>query len=47
MTNQDSLQLLTTMLSGLSAKVQTVTSAAEALQVLDWYKPDVLVSDLG
>lgn len=45
--DQDSLQILATMLSGHRAKVQTAASAAEALQMLEWYKPDVLVSDLA
>jgi CheY-like chemotaxis protein len=29
------------------AKVVTARSAAEALEALQWYKPDVLVSDLA
>ena len=45
--DRDSLQLLAMMLSGLRAKVQTAASVAEALQVLEWYRPDVLVSDLA
>jgi signal transduction histidine kinase/CheY-like chemotaxis protein len=45
--DRDNLQLLATMLSGLRAKVQTVTSTAEALQLLEWYEPDVVVSDLA
>jgi signal transduction histidine kinase/CheY-like chemotaxis protein len=44
---RDNLQILATMLSGHRAKVQTATSAAEALQLLEWFKPDVLVSDLA
>jgi signal transduction histidine kinase/CheY-like chemotaxis protein len=45
--DQDSLQLLTAMLGGLRASVQTAASAAEALQLLEWYRPDVVVSDLA
>jgi signal transduction histidine kinase/CheY-like chemotaxis protein len=45
--DQDNLQLLAMMLSGERARVQTATSAAEALEVLEWYKPDVVVSDLA
>lgn len=45
--DRDSLQILATMLSGRRANVQTAASAAEALQLLEWYKPDVLVSDLA
>jgi CheY-like chemotaxis protein len=35
------------MLSSGRAKVHTATSAAEALEALEWFKPDVLVSDLA
>ncbi|MBA2528262.1 MAG: response regulator [Pyrinomonadaceae bacterium] len=45
--DQDSLRLLATMLSAQRAKVETAASAAEALQLLEWFKPDVLVSDLA
>lgn len=45
--DNDNLQLLAMMLSGQRAKVQTAESVAEALQVLEWYQPDVLVSDLA
>lgn len=45
--DQDNLQLLAMMLGGQRARVQTAASAEEALQVLEWYKPDVLVSDLA
>ena len=34
-------------LSDSNAKVQTAASAAEALEVMQWYRPDVLVSDLA
>jgi CheY-like chemotaxis protein len=30
-----------------SAAVQTAASAAEALEIFQWFKPDVLVSDLA
>lgn len=45
--DRDNLQILATILSGLRAKVQTAASVAEAFQVLEWYTPDVLVSDLA
>jgi len=45
--DQDNLQLLAMMLSGQRARVQTAVSATEALQILEWYKPDVVVSDLA
>ena len=45
--DRDNLQILATMLSGQKASVETATSAAAALQLLEWYKPDVLVSDLA
>jgi signal transduction histidine kinase/CheY-like chemotaxis protein len=43
----DTLSMLAVMLTEYGAKVQTASSAAEALEVLQWYKPDVLVSDLA
>ncbi len=43
----DSLQILTIMLTDYGAKVQAAASAAEAIEVLQWYKPRVLVSDLA
>ena len=45
--DRDNLQLISTMLSSGRAKVHTATSAAEALEALEWFKPDVLVSDLA
>jgi CheY-like chemotaxis protein len=45
--NRDSLQTLTAMLTEYRAKVEAVASAAEGLEVLQWYKPDVLVTDLA
>ncbi len=43
----DTLQFLSVMLTDSGAKVQTATSSVEALEVLEWYRPDVLVSDLA
>jgi signal transduction histidine kinase/CheY-like chemotaxis protein len=45
--DEDGLRILATMLTGLRAKVQTAASVAEAFQLLEWYTPDVLVSDLA
>jgi len=44
--DQDTLQILKVMLEEQQAQVQTATSAAEALEILEWYKPNVLVLDL-
>jgi CheY-like chemotaxis protein/two-component sensor histidine kinase len=43
----DTLQMLTAMLSAYKAEVHAASSAAEALEALQWHKPDVLVSDLA
>ncbi len=43
----DSLQVMGVMLTKQRATVQAVSSVAEALEVLQWYRPDVLVSDLA
>lgn len=43
----DTLQMLTMMLTARRAKVQAVSSVAEAFETLQWHKPDVLVSDLA
>jgi signal transduction histidine kinase/ActR/RegA family two-component response regulator len=43
----DTLQILSVMLVESKAKVQQVASVREALDVLEWYKPDVIVSDLA
>jgi signal transduction histidine kinase/CheY-like chemotaxis protein len=45
--DQDTLTMLASMLTEYRAVVQTAASVAEALEVLEWYKPDVLVSDLA
>jgi CheY-like chemotaxis protein len=39
--------MLAVVLTAYRATVQTATSAAEAMEVLQWYKPDVMVSDLA
>jgi signal transduction histidine kinase len=44
---QETLNMLAVMLTEYGATVQTAASAADALEVLQWYKPDVLVSDLA
>lgn len=43
----DTLQILSVLLGEQKAKVQEASSVAEAVEVLQWYEPDVLVSDLG
>jgi len=43
----DTLQILTVMLAESKAGVQTAASVSEALEILEWYQPDVLVSDLA
>lgn len=43
----DTLQILTVLLGEQKAKVQGAASVAEAMEILQWYEPDVLVSDLG
>ena len=43
----DTLHIISVMLEEQHASVQTAASVAEALEVLQWYRPDVLVSDLG
>ena len=43
----DTLQVVRVMLSGSKAVVQTAASVNEALEILEWYRPDVLVSDLA
>jgi signal transduction histidine kinase/ActR/RegA family two-component response regulator len=45
--DQDTLNMLSVMLTECKAHVQGVASAAEAIEVLQWFKPDVLVSDLA
>ena len=43
----DTLQILSVMLEESKANVQTASSVSEALEVIEWYEPDVLVSDLA
>jgi CheY-like chemotaxis protein len=43
----DTLQILSVMLEESKASVQVASSVGEALEVLEWYTPDVLVSDLA
>lgn len=45
--DQDTLNMLAEILTGHRAAVQTASSAAGALEALQWYRPDVLVSDLA
>jgi signal transduction histidine kinase/ActR/RegA family two-component response regulator len=45
--DRDTLQVLTALLTESRAEVQTASSAAEALEVLQRYKPDVMVFDLA
>jgi signal transduction histidine kinase/ActR/RegA family two-component response regulator len=42
----DTLQILSTALSDRQARVQTATSVKETMALLEWYQPDILVSDL-
>ncbi len=43
----DTLQFLSVMLTESKAMVQTAGSVSEALEILEWYQPHVLVSDLA
>ncbi|MDQ1522857.1 MAG: hypothetical protein QOE47_781, partial [Pyrinomonadaceae bacterium] len=45
--DEDSLNTLAAILTGYQATVQTAACAADALDALNWYKPDVLISDLA
>lgn len=45
--DQDTLNMLTVMLTECKAKVHAVASTAAALAVLEWCRPDVIVSDLA
>jgi signal transduction histidine kinase/ActR/RegA family two-component response regulator len=45
--DQDALDMLTLVLTEAGAAVRTATSATEALALLRWIRPDVLVSDLS
>ena len=43
----DTLHVISAMLDGSKAVVQTAASVSEAMEILEWYNPDVLVSDLA
>ncbi len=43
----DTLQMLGVMLTESRATVQTASSVNAAMEVLEWYRPDVVVSDLA
>lgn len=43
----DTLQFLRVMLGDASAVVQAATSVKDALEILEWFRPHVLVSDLA
>jgi CheY-like chemotaxis protein len=45
--DQDTLNMISTMLTDYGAIVQTAASSLDALEALRWYKPDVIVSDLA
>jgi signal transduction histidine kinase/ActR/RegA family two-component response regulator/KaiC/GvpD/RAD55 family RecA-like ATPase len=45
--DQDTLNTLAAILTEYKAEVQIAASAAHALEILEWYRPDVLVSDLA
>jgi signal transduction histidine kinase/ActR/RegA family two-component response regulator len=45
--NQDTLLMLAAMLTECNAVVQTADSSLEGLEIMHWYKPDVVVSDLA
>jgi PAS domain S-box-containing protein len=43
----DTREMLKAMLEQCDANVQAAGSAAEALQIMEWWQPDVLVSDIS
>ncbi|MDQ5845145.1 MAG: ATP-binding protein [Acidobacteriota bacterium] len=43
----DTLQILSLMLGDTKAEVQMAASVSEALEVLEWFTPNVIVSDLA
>jgi signal transduction histidine kinase/ActR/RegA family two-component response regulator len=45
--DHDTLQVISVMLEERKAEVQLAPSVDEALELLQWYQPDVVVSDLG
>lgn len=45
--DDDTLQMLGVMLTESKAKVHTANTVAGAMEVLEWFRPDVVVSDLA
>jgi signal transduction histidine kinase/ActR/RegA family two-component response regulator len=45
--DKDTLGMLAVVLAEYKATVQTASSAKEALDMLEWYAPDVLISDVA
>ncbi len=45
--DEDTVHILSVMLEDSKAKVETARSVSAALEVLEWYRPDVVVSDLA
>lgn len=45
--DEDTVQILGVMLEDSRANVQKASSVSEALETLEWYQPDVVVSDLA
>ena len=45
--DQDTLHVLSVLLRESQAETETVSSVAEAMEVLKWYRPNVIVSDLA
>jgi signal transduction histidine kinase/CheY-like chemotaxis protein len=45
--DQDTLNMISAMLTECRAIVQTAASSVDALEALRWFKPDVIVSDLA
>jgi CheY-like chemotaxis protein len=43
----DTLQVISVMLDGSKALIQTAASVSEAMDILEWFHPNVLVSDLA
>ncbi len=43
----DTCELLTVLFTQYGAEVMSVTSSTEALLAFEWFKPDILVSDIG
>jgi PAS domain S-box-containing protein len=45
--DRDSIEMVTAVLADAGALVQGAASANEAIEILRWHKPDVLISDLA